>query len=339
MCLLIAAGCFDFQQPELIEDAAGGSGAGGGGGSDKGGTVQEGGTSSTGGTSAAAAGHGSGGEGGAPAPPAQGGAGTGGCDPRAPFTNITPLDELNSTDEEWGFAVTSDERVAFFTSDREFANVELWSATRTDASAFFADITNADMLNDEYDQHGPSLSSDGLTLYFSQNAILQIAKRGNRNDAFSDATELSPGGQLTGNIEPFVTQDDGSLYFSSDRLGGSGGWDNWVSGIEPSGALTPSVPVAGLNTEYDEFAPVLSADELTIYFESNRPTSGFMDSNIWVAHRSSVEEDFGEAVPVTELNLHPETEFPEAISPDSCRLYFVAERSGNRDIFVATRDP
>jgi Tol biopolymer transport system component len=150
---------------------------------------------------------------------------------------------------------------------------------------------------------------------------------------------LSPGGQLTGNIEPFVTYDGGLLYLASDRANGSGGWDIWVCGIEQSGALTSPAPVAGLNTEDNEWAPVLSADQLTIYFESNREAGGFVDSNIWVAHRESVEEMFGAPEQVEELNMHPETEFPEAISPDNCWFYFVAERSGDRDIFVATRDP
>lgn len=66
------------------------------------------------------------------------------------------------------------------------------------------------------------------------------------------------------------TADDGSaIYFASDRPGGYGGTDMYVSKKLPTGEWSPAFNLGiNVNTEYNEFFPMLSKDGKTLYFSS-----------------------------------------------------------------------
>ncbi len=63
----------------------------------------------------------------------------------------------------------------------------------------------------------------------------------------------------------------GEIIFSSDRKGTQGGKDLWRIRRLPDGRLGEPIPIAELNTPYDEDAPIIIGD--TLYFASNRPQS------------------------------------------------------------------
>src|SRR5690606_6622370 len=79
----------------------------------------------------------------------------------------------------------------------------------------------------------PSLSADFHTLYFAteegggQEAIYR-ATRPSRGSRFYDATRLPDAINQQDTGTPFITADDQSLYFHSDRQG-SGGRDLYVA--------------------------------------------------------------------------------------------------------------
>src|SRR5262245_14919365 len=50
----------------------------------------------------------------------------------------------------------------------------------------------------------------------------------------------------------------------------------------------------GVNSSFADQAPPLSKDGLSLYFQSDRP--GFGNSDLWVSHRSSEDEAWGDAV-------------------------------------------
>ena len=115
------------------------------------------------------------------------------------------------------------------------------------------------------------------------------------NSAFTDFTpELSPEGL--------------SLYFSSNRPGGFGATDLYVS--RRSGPDQPWGPPVNLgaviNTSGREAAPHISRDGHRLYFGSGRPgASGTTD--IWVSWRSDPNDDFAWEAPV---NLGPQVNSP-----------------------------
>ena len=90
---------------------------------------------------------------------------------------------------------------------------------------------------------------------------------------------------------PAISKDGESLYFNSNRPGGSGGNDIWVSHWDRATEAW-GVPVnlgEDVNTGGIEASPALSRDGHWLFFHSNR--SGNMD--IWVSYRRHTHDDFG----------------------------------------------
>jgi hypothetical protein len=75
-------------------------------------------------------------------------------------------------------------------------------------------------------------------------------------------------------IAASISNDGKTLYFSSDRPGGFGGLDLYVSKRLPSGKWGTAVNMgASINTAYDEDFPNLSPDGKNLYFSSKGHTS------------------------------------------------------------------
>jgi len=84
-----------------------------------------------------------------------------------------------------------------------------------------------------------------------------------------------------------ITQDEQTIYFSSDRAGGYGGKDLYRITRLPNGQW--SLPLnlgAWINTPYDEDAPYVALDGRTLYF-SSKGHEGLGDYDIYVTHMDS----------------------------------------------------
>ena len=91
---------------------------------------------------------------------------------------------------------------------------------------------------------------------------------------------------------PAISKDGLSLYFSSDRPGGHGDFDLWVS--QRASVDDPWEPPINLgvniNTPGRDLAPNLSPDGLTLYFHAPGACGG---SDLFVSHRKNRRDDFG----------------------------------------------
>lgn len=98
---------------------------------------------------------------------------------------------------------------------------------------------------------------------------------------------------------PAVSRSGLSLYFTSSRLGGSGGQDIWVAQREAAGAPwdTPMNLGPVVNTSADESAPAFSRDGRRMFLVSNR-AGGIGGLDIWVSFREDKNDDFGWQAPV-----------------------------------------
>jgi Tol biopolymer transport system component len=97
---------------------------------------------------------------------------------------------------------------------------------------------------------------------------------------------------------PAVSKDGLSLYFMSDRPGGFGGPDIWVSqraSRESQWGLPINLGEA-VNTAALEGAPILSRDEHWLFFNSNR-TGGFGLNDLWASYREHTKDDLGWQTP------------------------------------------
>ncbi|MBI4521182.1 MAG: PD40 domain-containing protein [Gemmatimonadetes bacterium] len=142
---------------------------------------------------------------------------------------------------------------------------------------------------------------------------------------------------------PEISRDGLSLYFSSNRPGGFGLTDLWVSRRssvdDPWGAPVNLGPT--INTSGTEGAPHLSRDGHQLFFASSRP-GGFGSNDIWVSRRSDPRDDFGWEPPA---NLGPQVNSSEFDAGPTVRhpeLYFTSDRAspgGGLDVYLSLVGP
>lgn len=116
-----------------------------------------------------------------------------------------------------------------------------------------------------------------------------------------------------GEHNPFLTKDGLSLYFTSNRPGGYGGWDLYVA-HRPNSEAAWGVPEnlgATINSSSFELAPYISRDGHSLYFASDRP-GGFGALDMMVSWRDDVHDDHAWQAPV---NLGPQVNGPGPESP------------------------
>lgn len=148
------------------------------------------------------------------------------------------------------------------------------------------------------------------------------------------------GGALDGC--PFIAPDDRTFFMASNRSGGLGGIDIWIS-TRPSPDAPWGEPVnagAPINSADNDFCPTMSRDGHTLFFISNRPGHCGGD-DLFMARRRpggwSEAENLGCAVDGGPNSAANEAgPFPLQEPGGAPSLYFSSTRSGNSDIYRAT---
>ncbi len=103
-------------------------------------------------------------------------------------------------------------------------------------------------------------------------------------------------------IMPALSTNGRSLYFVSDRHGGLGSNDIWVSHRTSDGQWGAPVNLGpSINSASDENNPTLSLDGHLLFFDSNR-LGGHGRLDIYVARRNNPNDELGWGAPV---NLGP----------------------------------
>jgi beta-lactamase regulating signal transducer with metallopeptidase domain len=169
--------------------------------------------------------------------------------------------------------------------------------------------------------------------------VLTNAYMAKADFTFSAVTNLGPVvNSSASDGSPSITADGLTLYFNSNRPGGSGDLDIWVTTrtttSEPWGEPVNLGPT--VNTAYWEWAPSISSDGLEIYFNSNRP-GGSDDDDLWVASRATLDDDWSAPVNLGPTVNSSSIDWSQSISADGLELFFMSNRSGNDDIWITTR--
>jgi hypothetical protein len=138
----------------------------------------------------------------------------------------------------------------------------------------------------------------------------------------------------TSSIEfsPALSPDGQDLYFASNRAGGTGGWDIWVSHLFEGSWQTP-VEVAEVNSAQSERGPFVTADGQKLYFVSTR-TGGQGDYDIyvseWAGSAWGAPTAISGPVNTSDGECHP------TLTDDQQTMYFSSSRAGgvgNSDIY------
>jgi len=147
----------------------------------------------------------------------------------------------------------------------------------------------------------------------------------------------------SGEIEVTISKDGLSLYFDSNRPGGFGSFDIWVS--QRASVDDPWGPPHNLgptiNTAAREQAPSLTIDGHHLYFFSDRP-GGFGGTDLYVSRRHDKRDDFGWGPPEN-LGSEINTAAAENLSVRfEDTLYFNSGRPGGlgaADIYASALQP
>jgi Tol biopolymer transport system component len=206
-------------------------------------------------------------------------------------------------------------------------------------------------VNSAFNDQQPALSPDGLSLYFVSNRPggtgggldVWVTQRDSLEDPWQAPVPL-PATVNSGASEttPSLAQGGHLLFFSSSRSGGCGSTDIWVSfrqnkrddfGWEPPVHLGCDVNRAGS----DEGAAFVENDDqtATLYFHSFR-LGGIGQGDIW-ASTMNADGTFNAPLNVFELNS-PTNDLKPTVRRGGGEIIFNSARSGNFDLWVATRD-
>ena len=171
-----------------------------------------------------------------------------------------------------------------------------------------------------------------VSLSFAALSVLTITPVHAQRSVWSDPINLgavvnSPSSEL----QVAITHSGLSLYIVSDRPGGYGMNDIWVSRratqSSPWGEPQNLGPV--INGPGNDSGPNFSLDDHWMFFASNRPgTLGGQD--IWVSYRDDVTDDFSWQEPV---NLGPSVNSSVA---DSDPFYFQNPCTGEATLYFAS---
>lgn len=203
-------------------------------------------------------------------------------------------------------------------------------------------------VNSSDGEGGPVLSADGRTMYFLSNRPGgsgdwdgYVATRESENDEWGPAVNLGPRVNSASTDGPWSVSADGLwLYFASNRPGGYGGNDLWVTTRATTSAPWGSpVNLAAINTSYGDADPSISADGLSLYFRSPRP-GGYGGQDLWVTTRTSLTAPWRSPVNLGSTVNSSSDEYHPSISADGLLLFFASTRPGGfgpDDIYVTTR--
>jgi Tol biopolymer transport system component len=262
------------------------------------------------------------------------------CNPTAAFGTPQSVDALNSTVYDGGPWLSPDELKVYFSSDRTgpgaVGNLDVYVATRsTRTDAWGTPVVLAGVNTTGTDQ-SPRLTADGLFLYVTTHSAatgydIFVAQRANATIDFplpSNVPTLNAAG--VSDASQWVLPDNSALYFHSNRSGS----DKTYRATRNAGGTFDQATLVTLTT-LAEASPVVSADELTIYFGAN--TGGTTGYDIYMAKRNAKGDAFGTPQVLAPLTSN-ENEFPGWVSADGCEMYFNRVVTGRGDeIFRATR--
>jgi tetratricopeptide (TPR) repeat protein len=177
---------------------------------------------------------------------------------------------VNSRFSDYRPTVSGDESVLVFTRKLPFYDAVFF--TRKDNGMWSPPINLTPELGIDQDFYSASLSYDGKTLYLYKNDQYD----GNIYISKFDGEHWSKVIRLNDHINTkyweshaSVTKDGKTLYFTSNRKGGYGGLDIYVTQLDSTGDWGPAVNLGPIiNTEYNEETPFISEDSKTLFFSS-----------------------------------------------------------------------
>ena len=263
---------------------------------------------------------------------------------------------VNSAAEDFAPHISKNGLSLYFASTRPggLGGEDLWVSKRARSDdPWGVPINLGSVINTGANERSPGVSRDGHQLFFattrpggSGGFDIWVSWRHDVRDDFGWQPPVNLGAQFnsasTDAGPAFFENDDGGiplLFLASNRAGGAGGLDIYVSELNANGSFGPPVLVTELCGAVNDLTPSVRHDGLEIFIASNREGSiGAQD--LWVSTRGAVGEPWSAPVNLgAAINSSVNDNFP-SVSSDREILFFSSDRpggTGGSDIYMSTR--
>jgi WD40 repeat protein len=204
------------------------------------------------------------------------------------------------------------------------------------------------LVNSPLREQGPAISDDELSLFFGSERPgrgdfdIWVSQRPRVTDPWGSPVNLAALNTASSDTLPSLSSDGHWMFFTSDRPGGLGDADVWVTwrrdrrndfDWEPPINLGPQVNSASFDAA-PELTRRLQQKGPMLYF-ARGPTNVALD--IYVSELAR-DGSFSAAMPVAELNSAG-SDARTSVGGDSLEMFFYSDRSGSalNDIWTSTR--
>ncbi|MBI4930337.1 MAG: OmpA family protein [Bacteroidetes bacterium] len=274
--------------------------------------------------------------------------------------SITNLgDSINSDKPDYGAIITADESQLFFTSRRFNAETggndnrditdkyyeDIWVSNKKEDGTWGEAQPLSTHINSWYNEAVVGISADGQQLFLYKDdkggSIYYSRLEGDQwSYAYmigTDAGDITDINSSSWEPSACLSPDGNTLYFVSNRPGGFGGRDIYKCVKLPTGRWSKATNLGPtINTEYDEDAPFMHPDGVTMFFSSNgHKTMGGFDIFFTVLADSGwyPPQNMGYPINTTDDDIF------YVMSTDGKRAYFSSVRNegyGEKDLYMVT---
>lgn len=262
-------------------------------------------------------------------------------------------DDINSEEPDYYAFVDEEETTLYYTTRRSKGNSGYEMVDGYESAEIFMSKekrgewgkakTIGGLVGSTFDEDIVGLSNDGEVLFIYLNTweisgdLSMATKRGRQ---FQKPVHLGPNiNSPAMETTATISRDQETIYFSSDRNGGYGGFDLYMAKRLPDGTFGLPINMGpNFNGPYDELFPHFSSDEKTFYFSSDGyQTMG--DFDIFYCKWNGLTKSWGEPKNMGYPINTPDNDYQISFSQDGRTGYMSALRSegfGHLDIYKVT---
>lgn len=251
-------------------------------------------------------------------------------------------DSINSKDSEYYPTITIDGKELIFTRRMNGINEDFFGASRNN-NGWHKALPLSGNINTQSNEGAQNISQDGQWLIFTGcnfpggagSCDLYISYL--TSSGWSEPESLGPRINTEAwESAPSLSPDKKELYFASNRAGGFGGSDLYVSRLLPNGRWgEPENLGAEINTPGEESCPFIHADNQTLYFTSNGHL-GYGGDDLFISKKQP-KGGWSRAVNLGYPINTIENEGSLVVSADGKTAWYASDRSdskGGLDIYT-----